>query len=268
MVWVNPASPVVGQAAWDLSLSGTQGYFDEVTGAGSLGFRLMAAEIFLGGAVFDAGGITLNASDGTSRTVICQRDTLGMLNMAVDLGFLGRQGCQILAMRSELLGEYTAKSVVGSWGARLDASDNVSMGASLRNIGKRIRYAEDSIPSPTLARAGFMYRVPFGKAGENAVRAPIQLRLVGDAEYSPDLQETSMLAGAEFLWMASYYLRSGVRIGPDGRMDAVTAGFGVDMRVAREGEAGAGGRYIIDYAIRYKMGSLESPSSFNLTLIF
>ena len=268
MVWVNPASASAGKTGWELSVGGTQGYFNEMTGAGALGFNLWIVDLFAGGAAFDTGAVTLNSSDGSSRTVIGQRDTMGMAALAADLGFLGRQGCQIYFMRSSLMGEFNAKAVAGSWGMRHDASDTVSWGASVRNFGQRIRYSDESLPTTATGRIGVMVRSLMGKTADKPSAAPDQLRLIVDAEIPLAAPKVAFAAGAELQLGGSYFLRAGGHFGQAGKLDTVTAGLGVDMRLATGGDSGTGGRYRLDYAIKYKTGALGTPSSFNLTLVF
>jgi len=268
MIWVNPASASLDKSGWELSLGGTRGSFDEITGGGMLGFHAWDVEMFTGFSAYDAGLVTLNASDGTTRKVIGQRDFMGVAAISGDMGEAGRQGLQVLFMRSEFLEEFSARTVAASWGLRSDVSDAISTGVSIRNFGPNLRYLDDIVTLPATGRAGVMFRSVLGTFWDAPSDAPNQLRLVGDAEFAFASSKVALLAGAELQLGGILTLRGGGRIGQKGQLGAVSAGFGVDMGGLSKGDADSRTRFRLDYAIRFMTGAFELPHAFSLTMVF
>jgi len=268
MVWANPASASVGASGWGLAVGGMQGMFGETTRSGVAGYSVWGTDVFAGFSSYDAGLVTLNALDGTTRKISGQRDVMGVVSESGALGDAGRQGIQVIYMQSEMLGEFRTTVLAGSCGIRADVTDTVSAGAVVRNFGPNMRQVEDVVTLPAVGSAGIMVRSVLGEEWNAPADAPNQLRLLGDVVCGFASSKVEFLAGAELQLGGVLIIRGGGSIGEKGRVGRVSAGLGVDLGGQPDRDGVAGVRFQLDYAIKFMTESFDPPSSFSLSMVF
>jgi len=264
MVWTSPAA-AAGTGQWALCLGGERGLFEEMTGQAILGFPAWGTYVFCGGGGYDTGSVTLNASDGTSRKVTGQRDFMGLVGVAGEMGEGYRQGLQLKLMHSNFLEEFSAASIVADWGAQADWSDFMTGGVALQNFGPTMKYLEDIVSQPATARAGAAFRLAFGEFWGKAEDSPNRLLLTADIEHSFARAKATLCGGAELRLGGVLMLRGGGRLGPAKQIGNVSAGIGVDIR--RE-TAENTYRYRFDYTLHFLTGGFDIPHSVSLTCLF
>jgi hypothetical protein len=104
----------------------------------------------------------------------------------------------------------------------------MTFGASLTNLGGKLRYVELADPLPTTARAGLAWQ-----GGVPSVHA---ITLASDAEFLTNEKQLRMNTGLEYFWQRSYGLRMGYQFLREGV--GLTAGAGLRWKA----------RILIDYA--------------------
>jgi hypothetical protein len=151
-------------------------------------------------------------------------------------------------LRSTLVEQYSAAAATVDAGYLAKSTDlGASFGASLLNIGGKLKYLEVSDPLPTIARLGFAYdlRLP---AAQNMI-------LASDAEYLLKEKRAHVNAGLEYFWQRNYGLRLGYQFLRDTL--GLTAGFSLKWRE----------KFVFDYA--WAMGSsLNNSHRFTVSYRF
>jgi hypothetical protein len=131
--------------------------------------------------------------------------------------------------RSTLVQTYTASAFAADIGYLAHCQEaRTSFGASVMNLGGKLRYSQEADPLPTIGRAGVAWH-----GGTPSVHNFI---VAGDVEYL--LQEKSLRgnAGLEYFWVKTYGARLGYQFNRDEA--GLTTGFGLRWK----------GRVLFDYA--------------------
>ena len=138
-------------------------------------------------------------------------------------------GASAKYVRSSLAGGYSAQAAAADLGYLAHSSERgLSLGASLLNIGTKMKFVSVGDPLPLTARGGvaYQFRIPAGNS----------LIVAVDGEYHVYEKQILAEAGAEYFLLKSYGLRLGYQFLRDSV--GLTVGFGLRWR----------GRVLIDYA--------------------
>lgn len=108
--------------------------------------------------LFDAGGIDLNLSDGTTGRVNAETDSAAYACAALRLGGRLGLGATLKSVRVELAETASASTLLYDAGALYRAGRGFSFGAALMNSGRGLKFEEVRDPAPTVSRAGAAWR--------------------------------------------------------------------------------------------------------------
>jgi hypothetical protein len=175
-------------------------------------------------------------------------------------------GVGVKYFRDELApDEFTKDNASGSgstWAVDLGVNyrllEPLAIGAAVTNLGPDITFvdADQSDPMPRNVRLGAAY---------DPIRTPItSVTLIGDYLISlvPD-DETKVLGiGAEWGYLESLFVRAGYKDDPEGKIQAWTAGGGVDL------QRWIGRSMSFDYANVPQAEDLERVHRFSLAFLF
>jgi len=248
-----------------ITMSGRKDLFGGLAGDAVYVGPLWGGVLSVGGTYEDAGNVTLNASDGTLRRVDARRDLLGLAGYSGELGFDVASGFSVRILRSELVEEFRATTVMFDGGMQIKVNDFIKAGVALRNFGTKTKYFEDEIsPSPS-ARVGAAFGcllrdfLPFMRDSMDAVL------LAADVDYRLVEQQVFLLGGLEYRWNNILYLRAGGSLGSVQRLGSLSLGLGINIG---GGESAWVRRYRLDYSIRLLTLGFDAPQMLGMTFIF
>lgn len=182
----------------------------------------------LGASVFYYDGGNFELFDGsTRRNVQAQKDYLlavgyGKNNGKFDLGFTTKY------FRSELLGMFSASTVVVDFGAARRLTSQLRVATSLQNIGKNLTYGSEGENLPKIARASLAYKLHEGASHPEMFYM--------DIPYHINEKKFELHMGAETM-LGALHARIGYRNGID-ELGGITVGLGFDI-----------GQAVIDYSV-------------------
>jgi hypothetical protein len=253
LVWVNPAAAAL-VADPSITLAGQRGYFGEVTGQGVWTTALGGGRIVLGALYYDAGQVSLKASDGTWRTMNLQQDFAASVSYAAALSKDVASGFTIKGLRSQLFGDFTAHAIAADGGVQMRLTDMLKGGFAVQNVGTRLKYSKEKISLPAALRGGLAMGLRMRSLGSPAEGDSDTVVVVCDAVLPAEENGVSLKGGAEYSWRGIISLRAGVSFSTWKELSNYSAGFGLNLR-----------RFRIDYGIRF--GSVfDNPQTLSLTI--
>ncbi len=273
LVGLNPASAAHVTAS-SLTLSGQTGFLRGFTGQVLGAFPVLDGVLTLGGVLDDAGSVTLNASDGTSRQVTARRDIIGMLAFSGELSPQMDGGFLIKALRSELIEEFQTTGVIFDAGMQARVSDTVKAGVAIKNFGTNLKYLEDEITLPAQVRVGIavLWRLreysPF-----SVVEGDVIIAMV-DSEHRVQEGLTSWRGGLEYQWRGVVALRAGGRLGAAKSLGNLSVGLGLRFKQDQDGrgrkyrQGRQQRQYRLDYSIRLLTSKFDPPQTLSVTIAF
>lgn len=217
-------SPLAAGLAEDVSINWI-GYGQEVEGWGMLG----ASFTFL-----NQGEQTATGEDGEVLGTFDSKQYAFSAGYGAKLSSRFGVGVGIKYFRDELApDQFTQDQASGAgdtWAIDLGLLyfplDVLSVGASLTNLGPDITFidADQSDPLPTTARVGVAWDAYYSPVVSGTVIADYLISLVSE-------DETKVLGvGAELGYVDTLFLRVGYKDDPEGDIQNVTAGAGVDLQ--------------------------------------
>jgi hypothetical protein len=218
------------------------------------------AAVFAGALYRNAGTVTLNASDGTSRQVVAGTDLLvlvgagGSISPKVSIGF------SLQDYRSELAESARASAILADAGIQIRVLPTLKIGAAIKHVGTTIKYFDEGVAAPTAVCGGIAWALPIGDLlGENS-----HLVAVADAAVDAATRIPTWRGGAEFWWHNLVILRAGGRIASVQLLGQVAAGVGLRIPlttgVIREAR--------LDYCVRLLNAGFETPHNLSMALVF
>ncbi len=220
-----------------------------LTGISGNGYTTAAASALLS----QSGTIEVNTLRADGSLGSSQRLSAGS-DMVLTGGYAERVGMTAMETKSGTLnidhffgvaGKYLRSTLVESYHATALAADvgylahspeaGWSVGASVLNLGGKLKYLQQADPLPTTVRGG--------GAWQGGVPSVHNLIAAVDGDYVIDEHLWHANAGVEYFWLKSYGLRIGYRFNY-GSQGGLTMGFGYRWK----------GRVLIDYA--YDLGDL------------
>jgi hypothetical protein len=257
LVWLNPASAARAERS-SIILTGAKGYFDDVTGEAVGAFPVFGAVLSLAAVYDDAGEATVIASDLTERRVHARQDVLLCAGLAGPLtaGLTG--GVTVKRLRSTLAEEFVTTAMVFDAGVQASVSSRVKVGASVQNLGTGVKYLDDRVGLPSVARAGVAYAVHTAGAGEDSD----YLILLSDLEYPLRENAPGWNAGAEYRFHGILAVRLGAQLGA-AHLGRLSAGLGL-LGGLRDKDRSFG----LDYSIRLLTGGFGVPQMIAVTWSF
>lgn len=235
-------------------------------GSGTVfGVHPVAIGAVTAGALFtDAGQVTLNASDGSSRQVDAGRDLLLVGGLAGPLAKTITMGCTFQLYRSELAEVATAQTILVDVGIQDEVSQRLKLGLAARRFGPAIRYLDDPVAPPAVVCAGAAYGLPLGAVLPELFSERERFVAVADLEASLVDSRPAVKGGAEFWWGQVLILRVGGRATNAQALGNLAAGFGL-----RTPLAGFSMRELrLDYAVRLLNSAFNAPQNLSLTALF
>lgn len=246
LVWLNPASPaLLGDPA--LTLSGQRGLYGESVGQLLLAAPLDQGVFTLGIMYYDGGTLSVYTPDDEILEIPVQRDFLGAINWSRALSPSVSMGATLKGIHSTLFRENASSAVAGDLGVQFRVNDLVKLGAAIQNIGTRLRYLDDSVSLPAMAR--------FGAALGRRIGSRDFLLVTADAE-APFAGDILWGAGTEYQFNGLASLRAGARLAGGGEPGYFTLGAGFNLRQFR-----------VDYGIRIG-GEFDNPQTVSLSMGF
>jgi len=246
MIWANPAASYSHKGML-LTMEGQKGIFGQ--GMGQVLFvkswKGRPEVVSLGASYEDTGSVVMQTVEGMDRRISLQKDVLLLLGVTLGEWTGKPYGIALKALRSEVLGQYTANAVMldaglqGTWGER------VKYGAAIQNLGTRLRYLQTAYNLPACLRAGVSTEWKWGG----------RMLAGADVDYSWNERLTGCRAGAEYTWAGIAAIRAGAKVeGLKGF--SYSAGLGV-----------LAGRYRLDYSLEMG-GDIGYPQSLGITIAF
>jgi hypothetical protein len=109
----------------------------------------------------NGGRIKINYLDGNSHSYEAQRDYVGILSYARDINDSFFIGGNVKLLHSTLVEEYTAQAVSVDLGIMYKKlmHNNLSIGFTVQNIGKGIKYSEGEDDLPFTLKGGIAYKL-------------------------------------------------------------------------------------------------------------
>ena len=248
LVWLNPAS-IAAVASPSITLAGQRGYFGELLGQAIIAAPLVGGVMSFGCMYYDTGRVEAWMPDGTSRTFEVQQDFMGALTYSQPFTASLTAGATVKGINSVLFGEASSAAAAFDLGAQYRLNSMVKFGASVRNIGTRLRYFEDDIPLPADARAGAAFGFPIARNRDMAV-------VTADAEYPLSGEGVAWGVGGEYQWNGIASVRLGLRIPAKKELASFGAGAGLTFQ-----------QYRFDYTLRLGK-DFDSPQSVSVTYTF
>ena len=262
LIWENPAA-AAGASRSSLSIGGTRGTFDELSGQVLYGLDAENGIVTMGLAWYNAGTVTANTPDGGTIRLATQQDVAGTFGFAGEVIPRITMGANMKFFRSELAGMFHLTTLAMDAGAQARITDAFKVGAAIRNAGGSYRYAEDSASAPIAARVGAVlaWRPGLFEIADGLARDLILL--VGDVEDTLIAKRIWYHAGAEYRVGDAVAIRGGWRVGPPGSIGGVSAGLSAGFSLpGRERDT----RYRVDYAIEFNTGPFDRPQTVGLTV--
>lgn len=195
----------------------------------------------VGAAYYDGGKIDLKFADGSNSVRSAQRDMVGMLSFAREVGAGVSLGLTAKFYRFELAQEARASGMAADAGAQWHAPvRGLVLGAAVQNAGKGVRYEQETDPLPLALRGGASWTWAMKAGQEEASSYYEGLRTIFSAEALKARDEkVAGLLGVEFALdfknLSSIALRAGHAFNRD--VNGISIGAGVRER-----------RYSLDYA--------------------
>ena len=256
LLLTNPAS-LDATAASEVVLGIRRGIWDDVGSFALAGVPSRLGTFAVGCFYLDGGRITLNSSDGSSRTVNARQDVAACLSYAVALSPAFSGGITCKALHSRLLEEYGATAVAFDGGVCAKVGDQGSVGLALRNVGSGLRYSEDRVALGSVACLGiaWCWTLP-DLQDEGRTGGPANfLHLLAGGEEPLDERIIVWKAGCELNLGNQMALRVGAQLS---REQAAGLSGGIGLRP---------GRYCVDYAIQSAhAGGLQHTVSLAVSL--
>ncbi len=251
--WLNPAAAAQSGAA--LTLAGQRGYFNEAAGQALVSAPFAGGALFAGLTYFDAGSVSLNPDDGSSRTIRIQQDLLGCLGFAATLVGPLSGGISLKGIRSGIFGE-TASALAADAGLQTRLNRFVKAGACLQNIGGRLKYENDSVSLPSLFRIGMAAGGWLSELGFPSVLETDRLLAIADVEFPFAEKTIAVRGGIEYQLGTILAVRAGARLANRDESASFSTGIGLSA-----------GKYRLDYSIRMG-GDFSKPQTLSLTIRF
>ena len=255
LVWLNPAALAqISDSA--LTLSGQRGFFEEFTGQGLWAFPAANGALAVGALYYTSGSMTLNASDGTTRTLNAQQDLMVLIGYARSLLFRMVGGITVKGLRSELFEEASASAVAIDAGVQYRLNRIVKIGVVAQNLGTNLKYIEQTFDLPVVVRGGVvMGRRVGGRASHGSLFEGMLLAVV-DAEYMFGDSLRTWRGGLEYLWHGMIAIRAGARLPSKEQLGGFSGGLGLKA-----------GRYRLDYSLQFE-NTFGVPQTVSLTVLW
>jgi len=263
MVLLNPAA-VARVASTSVSVAAQTDWLGGASGTMFGVHPTALAAITAGVLYYNAGLVTLNALDGTSRQVNAGTDLVVLAGIARSLTSSLSLGCSAYWYRSQLADAATASTVLADLGAQMRLSPSFKIGLAVKRLGTSVRYLDDRVAPPTTFRAGAAYAVPLDELLPETSAGLHHLVLVADGERDPASKRTVVRGGAEYWWHGLVILRGGGQAGSTQALGSATAGLG--LRLLTPGNAIR--EYRLDYCLRLLNGGFDTPHNLSLALAF
>jgi len=252
LVWINPASPAEVSGS-SVTLGGQRGYFDDMTGQGLVTLPVSSGMLSVGALYYDEGQTVAFRPDDSLVNAKLQQDILGAAGYALRLTPRVSTGALVKTFHSRLAEQATTTAVAGDLGIQIRVTPALKLGAVIQNIGTPLRFEQDPVALPTVARAGAAAGWRFASPGAGPGRFDT-LILVTDAEYQVADRVSVWHAGVEYQWRGLIALRAGSRLASRQEPGTVAAGLGLRWE-----------RFRIDYTMRLSH-DYEAPQTLALTI--
>lgn len=263
LVLLNPAA-VARVTDSTISMAASSDWIGGTSGT-VFGVRHTALGAITAGVLYyNAGQVTLNALDGTSRQVNAGTDLVALAGIAGSISPNVTLGCSVYWFRSQLAEAATAATALADLGVQVRLSPTFKVGVTVKRVGTSAQYLEDRVALPTTLRAGVAYVVPLAEWLPASSAGLHYLVLVTDGERDPVLLRTVVRGGAEYWWHGLVILRGGGRLASAQALGSATAGLG--LRIVTPGHAIH--EYRLDYCLRLLNGGFETPHNLSLALAF
>jgi hypothetical protein len=252
LVWVNPASPADVRES-SVTLGGQRGYFDDLTGQGLFTLPLPAGILSVGALYYDEGQTVAVRPDDTPVNARLQQDVLGGAGFAMKLTPRVATGALVKAFHSQIAEQAAMTAVAGDVGIQVRLTPSIKIGGVIQNVGTRMRFEQDPIGLPTVARAGIAAGWRFASPGAEAGLYDT-LILVTDEEYQVADKVAVWHAGLEYQWRGLIAIRGGARVSSRIEPGAIAAGLGLHWS-----------RFRLDYTMRFSH-DFEAPQTLAITI--
>ena len=251
LVWVNPAAPAQVSGS-SLTLAAQRGYFDDVTGQGLYTVPLRSGMLSVGALYYDEGITEAFRPDDTLVRARVQQDVLAAAGFAMSLSPRVASGALLKVFHSRIAQEAAATAGAGDLGIQVRLTPAIKFGAAFQNIGTGMRFLDEPVALPTIARIGLAAGWRFASPGAGTSAADT-LILSGDAEYQLADAASVWHGGAEYHWRNLISLRAGARISSRREPSSFAVGLGARVTGLR-----------VDYCLRLSR-DFESPQTFSVT---
>jgi hypothetical protein len=248
-LWVNPASAV--GSGRTVTLGGAHGFIEDSTWQFLGAMPAGPATAAVGLAWYDSGLVVLRNADGSARRVTGQRDIVALANGGITFGEAVSAGASVKVLRSDLLDEFHATTIAADLGLIVHPGEDLTLGASLLNAGRRVRYRDEGVPLPVSFRAGGSAATPI--EGEGGL-SPDRLAGFVDAVWLIRDRRVEWRGGVEADWKGTLAARAG--ISPSRGDESWRAALGVGVFI---------GKIRIDYAVQLS-GPSTLPQTVSLTV--
>lgn len=264
LVLLNPAT-AARVARPSLAMGGRTGWLGGVTGS-LIGILPAGRGAVSGGALYaNAGQVTLNASDGTSRQVTAGTDFAAFAGLAGTVSETLSLGFTCMAYRSVLADEVSTEGVLVDAGAQIRISTHLKIGGSIRRLGMGPRYVDERVAPPASIRGGMTYGLSLAELVPGLFGTQDVFVAVGDLEHRVADGINILHGGAEYWWRGLVILRGGGRKAARESLGNVSAGAGIRAML---GEAWPVRELRVDFAIRLLNEGFDAPQQFSLTMMF
>lgn len=210
---------------------------------------------------YNAGGIDLSLSDGTTGRVTAEEDSAWALSYSLALAKSLYVGALYRFVRMELAETASASSSQGDFGVLWRTPlRGLSLGAAYQYLGPDIRFEEVGDPPPRTLRYGLAFHFPdveISAADPSVDLEAFDMTLAADVAQTLH-EEVSPRMGAELGLTPSYMTRVALRAGWVFGRDSESFTFGMGLRQGRLG---------LDYALG-KGKDLGNLQQFSLTIDF
>ncbi len=255
LVWLNPAA-LAQLSDSALTLSGQRGFFGEFAGQVLWAFPIANGALALGALYFDSGSITLNTSDGTTRTINAQQDLAGSISYARSLLVRTVGGITVKGLHSKLFEAASANAVAVDFGVQHHPYQAVKVGVAVQNLGTKLKYVNQTFELPAVIRGGAAVEWHAGGSPSQKNLFEGVLITVVDTEYMFGDGLLTWRGGLEYLWKRMVALRAGIRLPSKEQLGGFSGGLGLKS-----------GRYRLDYGIQFE-NTFDAPQTVSLTVLW
>ncbi len=250
MILVNPCA-ATHLPATTVTMGGRRGYFGQVGGSLCLSLPVGDGGLTLGAGYSRTAPMLLRHSDGFTRTVSLQRDTVALFGFARPFSDRLTGGGLIKLLYTEFAEELTAQTPAVDVGVQVALAPGAKIGLMARNIGPGLKFAEARSPLPMELRLGVArgWRIRPYTGGADV------LILTTELVAQKDLGEGRL--AVEYQLLGAFSVRGGARLfSTRESLSRFSFGLGISR-----------GAFRLDYGARVSE-AFDTPQSASVTVRF